>query len=109
MKLAVAVLCAMSLVQAEQQAPVVLCGRELANARVLVCYGAEYVAKRASPQALLAALDGDKWIGQLMWGGRRGAISADWSRYKRGGPRRRMLPQALHHRCHNELLLNYHS
>ncbi|XP_050667706.1 insulin-related peptide 2 [Leptidea sinapis] len=100
MKFLVVLACALAFVAAEKEKPVVLCGRQLANARVLICYGAEYIMKRASPENLL---DDDKWLGEWIWRGRQGAISADWTRYKRDG----LADECCLRPCTTEVILKY--
>ncbi|XP_038220075.1 bombyxin G-1 [Zerene cesonia] len=103
MKLAIALLCFMIVVSAKKETPVTLCGRQLANARLLVCFG-EFVDKRTSPESIFAALaDGDKWLDGYMWSGRRGALSADWSRYKRDG----LADECCLKPCTTDVILNY--
>ncbi|KAL0882323.1 hypothetical protein ABMA27_000836 [Loxostege sticticalis] len=69
------------MVAAEEQQPrkVMLCGRELARARVLLCFGTEYMYKRSS-NYLSDDSDDKPWV----WGGRRDALGARWARHKRG-------------------------
>ncbi|XP_045494308.1 bombyxin G-1-like [Colias croceus] len=109
MKLATLLLCFMTVVRGERggrgekETPVTLCGRQLANARLLVCFG-EFVEKRTSPESIFAALaDGDKWLDSYMWSGRRGALSADWSRYKRDG----LADECCLKPCTTDVILNY--
>ncbi|XP_063824548.1 bombyxin B-6-like [Ostrinia nubilalis] len=63
---------------AGEEQKVMLCGRELARARVLLCFGSEYMFKRSVDQ--LEPSDDQGWL----WGGRRDALGARWGRHKRG-------------------------
>ncbi|CAH0605511.1 unnamed protein product [Chrysodeixis includens] len=100
MRLAVlSCLLALSYVTAQEK-PVILCGRQLANARVLLCFGAEYISKRSR----LADYLGDQ-LNEVdwPWGGRRGSLAANWSRYKRDG----LVDECCHKPCTTDVILNY--
>ncbi|KAJ8727461.1 hypothetical protein PYW07_001580 [Mythimna separata] len=89
---------------AADQTPVILCGRQLANARVLLCYGAEYVNKRSRTMSTADFLPSDKaneidWP----WSGRRGSLTANWSRYKRDG----LVDECCLKPCTTDVILNY--
>ncbi|XP_028166582.1 bombyxin B-6-like [Ostrinia furnacalis] len=78
---------------AGEEQKVMLCGRELARARVLLCFGSEYMFKRSVDQleplmfnylhfnpSFYFTVDDQGWL----WGGRRDALGARWGRHKRG-------------------------
>ncbi|XP_062526083.1 bombyxin B-3-like isoform X2 [Bombyx mori] len=96
------VLMALAYVSAHKEA-VTLCGRNLANARVAVCYGAEYVDKRTSGNTLFDDFEDVDLHGDWPWTGRRGALSADWTRYKRQG----IVNECCFKPCTTDVLLKY--
>ncbi|XP_049694845.2 bombyxin G-1 [Helicoverpa armigera] len=98
----VSCLLALSYVAADQT-PVILCGRQLANTRALLCYGSDYVDKRNRIMTT-DFFPGDKaneidWP----WTGRRGSLSANWSRYKRGG----LADECCLKPCTTDVILKY--
>nr|AEE43937.1 insulin-like precursor polypeptide 2 [Spodoptera littoralis] len=89
---------------AANQTPVILCGRQLANARVLLCYGKEYVNKRTRISPVSDFMPGEK-MNEIdwPWSGRRGSLSANWSRYKRDG----LVDECCLKPCTTDVILNY--
>ncbi|XP_059052786.1 bombyxin B-3-like [Achroia grisella] len=81
-----------------------LCGPELARARVLLCFGAEYVLKRSSSHSYEPKEYEDQkpeeptWL----WSGRHGVHAARWAKNKRG-----LVDDCCLNPCTTDVILSY--
>ncbi|XP_075971614.1 bombyxin F-1-like [Anticarsia gemmatalis] len=98
--------CLLAVTYAVAERPVVLCGRQLANARALLCYGNEYPSKRSPIHSILSEYLTEARNNDMTWpwGGRYGALTADWTRYnKRDG----LVDECCLKPCTRDVILNY--
>ncbi|KAM3967232.1 bombyxin B-10-like [Aphomia sociella] len=81
-----------------------LCGSELAKARVLLCFGAEYVLKRSSSETfeLTKEYEDQNPEPAWLWRGRHGAHAARWSKNKRG-----LVDECCFKACKTNVILSY--
>ncbi|XP_041970210.1 bombyxin G-1-like [Aricia agestis] len=84
--------------------PVILCGRQLANRRLILCYGDKDDEKRMYSDSFLdSPVSEEDWFEEWPWQGRRGGLSAGWERYKRGG----LADECCLKPCTTDVILNY--